>query len=122
MTNDDRPALHHVTVKHTRDADGEVASTQVTFECRGDRTSPCHQYPDCDCESWDAEHEKEHPKVSHEECVMKGWFDGGGCGENCYLLDDDFCLNPADIPERSGPVEIEWDECVSWSFADEVPA
>lgn len=115
--------LHHVTVTHTRDAEGEITSTHVAFECRGDRTSPCHQYPDCDCESYDEEHDDNHQAVPHDECAVDAWF-ATGCGETCYT---DGTLggiydNPDRIPERSGPVDTEWDECIQWSWADEVSA
>lgn len=110
---------HRVTVKHDRDGDGEVTNTDITFECLGDRTSPCHSYPDCGCDEWSEEHVKEHANVPHDECWLQDWFDDGSCGEECYDHGDHKYHFASDLPEQSGPIKFDWDECITWSFIAE---
>lgn len=113
---------HHAVVEHRTDADGETVDTYLKFECRGDRDSTCHIYPDCDCESYDEEHEKEHPSVPHDDCVVLPWLDEC-CGETCFTgADGDPVDFPGEIPAGSGPISVVWDECLSWSWAAEVSA
>lgn len=119
MTAQTETPLHFVTVKHTRDDEGDVERTEITFECRGDRTSWCHIYPDCECESWDEEHDREHPSVPHDDCTVQDWFDAG-VDTTYYDGDDGDSDFEWMLPERSGPIEIEWDECPVWRWADEV--
>lgn len=114
--------LHHVTVKHTRDEHGDITATDLTFECRGDRTSECHIYPGCECENWSLEHDKEHPRVAHDDCWLEQWF---GIGHDvCPYAppSDDLNYLESDLPERSGPITFEYDECILWRWADEVSA
>lgn len=113
--------LHHVTVKHEYDVDGDITSTRITFECRGDRTSPCHQYPDCDCDGWSDEHDKEHPPVTHDECWLASWFDAGYEAAP-YDLGDGTNYLESDVPAGSGPISFEYDEGILWRWADEVTA
>ncbi len=61
--------LHTVTVTVV-DADHDA---RVEFHCAGDETAPCHQYPDCACQSWDDDHE--HPNAPHARCWIAAWFD-----------------------------------------------
>lgn len=69
---------HHVTVTPAEpDEDGWRDEATVTFECRGNRDSKCHSYPDCDCEFWNDDHDKDHPFVKHGECWMTDWFKSG---------------------------------------------
>lgn len=114
--------VHYVTVTpgklHEDDWRDEA---QVKFECRGDRDSQCHSYPDCECESWDSEHDKEHPFAKHDECWMQGWFDsdvghvydgpdGDDRDENCVPRDMD----------KSGPIvaSFDIDGFVEWRFVE----
>lgn len=108
--------LHYVTV--TQDGTDDLPLTTVRFECRGDETSPCHNYPACDCESWGDGHE--HPRVVHDECWMQQWFDSFSA--------DDIAANytpPSDspdfgwrlahnLPAHSGPIDTEFDDGLSW--------
>lgn len=110
---------HFVTVKHTRDDEGDIVSTDVTFECRGDATSKCHVYPDCYCESWGAEHDKEHPAVAHDECWIQGWFDVG-VDSTEYEGGDGSAEQESTLPERSGPIETSFDECLFWHWTEPV--
>lgn len=110
--------LHFVAVKHTRDDEGDIISTDITFECRGDRASKCHSYPDCYCESWGAEHE--HPLAPHDDCWLVSWFDAG-VDTTSYDGEDGSSEYEWMLPERSGPIETEFDECVIWRWA-EVPS
>ena len=100
--------LHTVTV--TIDDPGYDA--RVEFHCAGDETAPCHQYPDCDCESWDDDHE--HPKVPHEKCWMFDWFDNDAIDYQGDDGDDDGTPTIA----RSGPINA-WfaDYYVAWKWA-----
>lgn len=112
--------VHYVTVTPGRaDEDGwRYEEAAVKFECRGNQGSECHQYPDCDCEYWDDNHE--HPRVKHDECWMQGWFDSevghvydGADGDDR----DDTCV-PRDM-SRSGPIAtvFDIDGFVEWRFA-----
>lgn len=113
--------VHFVTVTpgklHEDDWRDEAT---IKFECRGGRDSQCHSYPDCECESWDSEHDKDHPFTKHDECWMQGWFESeaghvyGGADADDR---DDSCV-PRDM-RRSGPITAtyEYDGYVEWRFA-----
>ena len=60
-------ALHTVTIT------GDEEHPRIEFTCNGGTESDCHNYPGCDCESWDDDHH--HPKVTHLTCWMQSWFD-----------------------------------------------
>lgn len=94
----------------------------VKFECPwlyGD----CHFYPECQCESWDSDHFKEHgvghERVHHTECWMQGWFDSE-CGhvyegDDADDMNDDTCL-PSTM-NRSGEIITSWEyDYVGWEF------
>jgi len=110
--------LHFVKVEPAApDMDGWRDRPTVTFECRGDRNSKCHQYPDCDCEGWCEGHE--HPSVAHDECWMQGWFDNDGHSyEGPESNDMDECGVPRDLA-ASGQIvaQYEYDGYLSWEFA-----
>lgn len=116
-TEQETTAVHFVTVT----SNGEDEPSTVKFECRGDRDSKCHSYPDCECEAWDDEHESEHPFVQHDDCWIQGWFDSwyGAVyeGEDCDDRDDN------NVPRgmtRSGQITAHYDvdEYVSWTFVE----
>lgn len=116
MTNDTQTTerLHYVTVKPADDSHPEP---QQQFECRGDKTSPCHQYPNCDCESWSKGHE--HPYVPHDECWMQGWFEneGGTVYEGEEYDEYNIQGLPSDM-DRSGPIVASFQqEFVGWDFS-----
>jgi len=81
-----RKRLHYVVFKSQ--------SGELTFTCRGDETSSCHQYPNCECESWGDDHP--HPNEPHQQCWAKNWFDNDGA---CYIGDDE---DGNGKPTRSG--------------------
>ena len=96
--------LHHIT--HTHYA-GEGIHTE--FTCTGDRTSPCHVYPDCDCAFLMTE--CTHAPTLHDECWAEGWMTDGDCAEEC---------GPDGEPVRSGPITVTWNgDCVVWKYAEE---
>lgn len=108
--------LHTVTIAGAED------SPEIEFTCHGGQHSLCHLYPDCDCESWGADHE--HPAVVHDECWLKSWFDmlvtevGRDYGPVCPM--------PADLGDEgyqvgmSGPIIAYFDgEVVHWEFDSE---
>lgn len=108
--------VHFVTVT----SNGEDRSPTVDFECRGDSDSTCHSYPDCECEYWDGDHEKDHPYVKHDECWMQGWFDADG---TCYEGPDSYDMNDNCVPNgmnRSGEIDAhyEYDGYVAWDFKE----
>ncbi|RRQ26373.1 hypothetical protein DK926_18755 [Rhodococcus sp. Eu-32] len=103
-----------------REHDHHVRITEsgIEFFCTGDRISRCHQYPDCDCEAWDNDHEAEygHPFVAHDECWMQAWFDN-----DCVCPSHD-CLDEHEgeyKPGMWGPVTASFNEdYVEWEFID----
>jgi hypothetical protein len=108
--------VHHVTVTPST----EYRPPSAQFECRGDITSPCHRYPDCECESWDVDHDENHPATPHDECWMTGWFES----ENGATYDgpDGYDMNDNGLPndmDRSGPIQAHYDleGFVSWKWA-----
>ena len=98
-----------------RDDEGWQDAATVTFQCRGDQDSACHQYPDCDCEWWDDTHE--HPLVPHGECWMEGWFDNGG---HSYESDDSDDMQDCGIPRNLaafGQIAAHYEDgYVAWEF------
>ncbi len=100
-------AIHSVTWSDGR---------KPTFTCDGDRSSKCHSFPDCDCETWSEDHNERHPFVTHEaECWVINWLNAFG-GDTYQPSDDDL---PGDIvpPHIDGPIEWDWDESVNWRYA-----
>lgn len=114
MTGSSTEHVHFVTVSP---ADATHPRPRQHFECRGDETSPCHQYPDCDCESWKEGHE--HPYVPHTDCWMQGWFDNEP--GTSYDGDDRYDLEDLGLPpdmDRSGPIKAHFElEYISWDWA-----
>src|SRR5216117_4431587 len=107
---------HYVTVTCNPDADGDPGIPSVKFECRGNRDSECHSYPDCDCEGWDEDHAEHHPFVKHDECWMDGWFDSDA---HVYTGADACKWDDTCVPRgmnRSGPIAAcyDLDGCVEW--------
>ena len=108
--------LHYVTV--TQDGTDGLPLTRVTFECRGDETSPCHLYPACDCESWGPSHE--HPHVTHDECWMQSWFDGFSADDIAANYSppsddpDEGWYSARDLPALSGPIVTEYVYGLRW--------
>lgn len=112
--------LHYVTVKHERDEHGEVTASTLTFECRGDRTSACHNYPSCDCEIWRIDPDTgAHPHLSEPqgECWMQSWFDAGY--EVTPHRDDETADSLRCVPEGSGPIGWEYEDSVIWHWLSE---
>ena len=95
--------LHYIT--HTHDAWNGI---KTRFTCAGDRTSPCHVYPDCDCAFLMTE--CTHAPTQHDECWAEGWMTESDCAELC---------GPDGEPVHSGPVNVTWDgTCVVWKYAE----
>lgn len=94
-------AQHLIRLVH--DDPGHIS---VEFTCTGDRSSPCHVFPD-NAETWSGEEAQQHG-VPHETCWIQDWMDAG-CAKYC---------GPADGEVHSGPITIDFDGiCVSWSYA-----
>lgn len=112
--------VHYVKVapgKYDADADWRDEAT-VSFECRGNRDSECHQYPDCDCEYRDDTHE--HPRVPHDECWMQGWFDSDA--GHVYDGPDGDDRDDTNVPRDMGQegyivTAFDIDGFVEWSWA-----
>jgi len=109
-------------------ANTRTPSVDVTFVCGYDLFSPCHSYPDCNCDASDHEATSypwwpgkngsceycDQPSIYHDKCWAEQFFATGA-----HLYDgDDFCgENPFHVPllSRTGPVFMElWDACVNW--------
>lgn len=109
--------VHYVTVTPgALDVDDWRDEATVKFECRGNRDSKCHSYPDCDCEGWDCQH----VHAKHDECWMQGWFESE-CGHSYTGADFDD-LDDTGVPrdmDRSGPITASFDidGFVEWEFA-----
>lgn len=115
--------MHFVTVTPGKlDEDDWQDEATVKFECRGDDTADCHQYPECDCGYWedDDAHYQEHPKAAHQECWMQGWFESevGHIYHGPDFDDRDETCVPRDM-DRSGPIKAcyDIDGFVEWEFA-----
>lgn len=103
--------LHTVEITGNPD---DAATWQIKFTCHGDSTAKCHQYPDCDCETWGSEHD--HPFAPHEKCWMQDWFDNDGI--------DPSTDNLADCDYRAGmfgPITTSSyvPDYIEWHFAEE---
>ena len=97
---------HYVTVS------GTAHDPEIAFKCRGDRDSECHNYPDCDCEAWDSSHP--HPRVTHDECWLQGWFDSDQIDPS---TEDGTPAVFAELVGKSGPIKITFmGDCIEWSF------
>lgn len=93
--------LHFISHSHNREM---ITST---FECRGDETAPCHQYPDCGCEIAGCGH----PSTPHAECMVKPWMDDA-CAQECFDLREP-------TPVRDGPITAWFDgDCYAWDYAE----
>jgi hypothetical protein len=115
---------HFVKVEPGKvDEDGWQDSATVTFQCRGDRTSPCHEYPACDCDYYEPGHAEEHPPVAHDECWLQGWFDNNGheyAGNGADGMEaaddtDDNCV-PRNMAAWGQITATYEDDYVSWEF------
>lgn len=96
--------LHYITHTHYAGYGG----IQVQFTCKGDRTAPCHMYPDCFCAVDQVE--CNHAPAPHDECWTQGWMDEG-CDTDC---------GPDGEPVRSGPINVTWNgDCVEWEYVKE---
>lgn len=101
--NDMNDHLHYIT--HTHDTGYGI---RTKFTCTGNRTSPCHMYPDCLCavDQVPCPHER----APHEECWIQDWMDDG-CSTEC---------GPHGEPVRSGPIKVTWNgDCVEWKYVKE---
>ena len=95
--------LHYIEHRHEA---GYGIKTIVT--CKGDRTSPCHQYPPAELamERWsDAD---KHLFVSHDECWIESWMN-----LECAVL-----CGPDREPVRSGPITVTFEDCLAWEYAE----
>ncbi|KIA63043.1 hypothetical protein [Nocardia vulneris] len=104
--------LHTVTITGTED------NPRIEFACHGTIGAECHSYPDCDCETWDRDHE--HPYVQQDECWMKSFFDNAEQGAVDPMPE---MLAESDIfVGMSGPITTHFNnEYIEWEFA-EVPS
>ena len=86
---------------------------KIEFTCNGDRSSLCHQYPDCECETWSEGHP--HPMASHDRCWMQDWFDNDGTDPQTETLTDvEYTTG------MSGPIWTSFQEdYVEWGFVAE---
>jgi hypothetical protein len=99
-------SLHHVTFDAGTDA--------LTFTCQGDDTAKCHNYPDCDCETWDDNHE--HPAVLRDRCWMQDWFDNLAVSYDSEDVNDD---GYGPTASGSGFVQTEFEEdYILWSWVE----
>ncbi|OZC55124.1 hypothetical protein CH289_07805 [Rhodococcus sp. RS1C4] len=95
-----------------------ITEDGLEFTCHCDRNADCHRYPDCECESWDADHESEygHPPAPHDECWMQAWFDNDCVCPNLDCIDDH--KGEAEIG-MSGPITAAFcEDYVEWEFTD----
>lgn len=94
---------HYVTYDATEE--------DLTFTCTGDETAGCHNYPDCECETWGPDHE--HPFTPHATCWMAHWFNEG----NVHYFGDNEDGNGSPTISFSGRIETEFDrDCILWSW------
>lgn len=91
----------------------------ATFHCDGDQASECHNYPACDCESWEMDtpddeptHHR-HPEVPQAECWITPWL-------NNTPVEDTYSELTLHVPQHDGLIEWEWEgEGVLWTYAAE---
>jgi hypothetical protein len=114
MSTEPEP-VHFVTVEHERDKYGDVVATTMRFECRGTIDSPCHLYPD-DVESFSEVPEEQWTK--HQDCWIRDWFDTGDEDVTPYWPGDGLNYGLHNIPDGSGPIDYEYDECILWHWVD----
>lgn len=85
-----------------------------TFHCDGDSTSSCHIFPDCECETWTAEHDENHPRVPHADaCWILPWLEN--IEVECTWVGGEGYHRPA---EHDAEISTEFDEQVVWDYAD----
>ncbi|NTW41827.1 MAG: hypothetical protein HGA44_18430 [Cellulomonadaceae bacterium] len=110
---------HFVTVEHDVDDHGETRSSTLTFECKATQADPCRNYPACDCDYWDDEHNKLHPAVPQPECWLKTWFDVG-YDATPYDADPEgeYVDSLHDVPAGSGPITYDYDEGIYWHWVN----
>lgn len=111
--------LHWVTVSPDEEYPGENRA-DVKFECRGDKTSPCHIYPVCECDHWDDDHGKEygpgHEPVPHDLCWASDWFANEAVD---YIGDDSEDGEPPRMMAKTGPIKFSFDyDYVEWEWAE----
>ena len=106
-------ALHTVTIT------GDEEHPRIEFTCHGGIESACHNYPGCDCESWERVGHP-HSIVPHDECWMQGWFDNdciSPMGEQSSLDDCEYKVG------MSGPINTEFcHDYVEWEFVPVKPS
>lgn len=108
-------AVHYVELTAAEpDIHGNRDAPTLKFECRGNASSECHQYPDnCGCESFPCGH----PYVAHAECWMQAWFDGD-CAS--YEGEDGDHMEQGGLPRdvtKAGPISTSWeDDYVAWEW------
>lgn len=98
--------LHYIEHRH------EVGhGIRTTFTCKGDRTSPCHQYPpfDLGMEVWSDE--DKHLFVSHDKCWIEVAMNDYGCIE--------LCGPDGELVRGLAPVAVTFDECIEWKYIKE---
>jgi len=103
-----RHAVHTVTIE---------PGPKIRFECSGDETSACRNYPDCDCEEWELTDHK-HPNQTHQECWLQAWFDNDCVGPTSDMIGDvDYTVG------MSGPIATSFEgDYIEWEFEDEQAA
>lgn len=102
------------TNPHTVTVTIDDGDTHVAFTCAGDEASPCHQYPDCECEDWGDD--CNHQPLPHAECWMQAWFDAP-----CIAyVDESGEVDPGGPGSaRSGPIKTSFeDDYVAWWWAE----
>lgn len=102
--------LHFIEHRHVAGM-GIVAR----FICKGDRTSPCHQYP-ADAHNGDEARwtEADRPTfVPHDQCWIEPWMNEADCAELCC---------PDGEPVRNGAITTTFEDCIIWEYADEIGA
>ncbi|MBF6254441.1 hypothetical protein IU414_06435 [Nocardia farcinica] len=104
--------LHTVAITGTEDA------PKIKFTCHGGRDAECHQYPDCECETWEPGHE--HPFAPHEECWMQSWFDNAAAG--AVEPGPEFLADCGIEVGRCGPIKTRSrvPDYIEWEFTEEV--
>lgn len=103
----------------TTDADG-----RAHFRCWAPADAACRVWADClstdGCES-DAE-DCVHPQVHHDHCIYSEWWatpEDAECMHKNEYGDIDVTPKPN---MDDAPIDIEWDECPLWSFAERAAA
>ena len=118
--------LHTVTIHGDTVNEDDWTSyenVRIEFTCSGDETSECHQYPDCGCETWDADHEAirgpDHAAIPHERCWMQDWFDNEAAEPNAERIEMPFVEDLELKPGMSGPIRASFElDYIAWQFED----